>query len=326
MSSFVRIYKKLATHLTVAAMLACGLAPTASGQTSEIQEVSLVHVGDVIDVDVEGSFEFDWRGPIGPDGFLDGINTYGDPIYGQCRTENAIATDIAKAFSKVLRQPKITVRLIDRSRRPAATISGAVRTPYRFGIRRAVSLRELIVASGGLNDDAGGVIKVYRPAGLSCKIQPDGTATPTGNGGLMLDIKIEDLVKGSADADIPILSGDIITVERASPIYVTGAVGNPRPIAAKGPMVLSRVIAMAGGLAKDAIAGDITIFRRDGKETVVIKADLEKIENGSAADIALLPFDVVEIAGKGRAKQKYPPSIAASEAIQLSQLPLKVIE
>lgn len=289
-------------------------------------EGALIHHGDIIDVDVEGSFEFDWRGGVDPEGFLDGINTYGDPIRAVCRSESAVAADVAAAYSKMLRQPKVAVRVIDRSGRAAATVSGAVRSPYRFGIRRKVSLRELIVAAGGITDDAGGTINVFRPSGLSCVAAADGSAVPIGNGGAMFNIKIEDIVNGKRDADVEILSGDVITVEKALPVYVTGAVGNPRPIASKGVIVLSRVIAMAGGLAKDAIPGEVTIFRRKGTESAVIKADLEKIAAGTAEDVEILPFDIVDVGGKGRAKPKYAPLIAAAEQTPASQLPLKIID
>ena len=32
-------------------------------------EANLIHLGDVIDIDVEGNLEFDWRGPLTPEGF-----------------------------------------------------------------------------------------------------------------------------------------------------------------------------------------------------------------------------------------------------------------
>ncbi|MGH9819117.1 MAG: hypothetical protein ACRD43_03015, partial [Pyrinomonadaceae bacterium] len=44
-------------------------------------EIDLVHYGDVIDVDVVGSLDFDWRGTLNPEGFLDGMERIEDPVY-----------------------------------------------------------------------------------------------------------------------------------------------------------------------------------------------------------------------------------------------------
>ncbi len=44
-----------------------------------------IHFGDVIDVDVVGSFEFDWRGRVNPEGFLDGFDKVDRQIFVLCR-------------------------------------------------------------------------------------------------------------------------------------------------------------------------------------------------------------------------------------------------
>ena len=66
----------------------------------------LVHFGDVIDVDVVGGFEFDWRGTLTPDGFLDRMEGVTDPVYALCRSESEIAAEIAKILGRTLRDPK----------------------------------------------------------------------------------------------------------------------------------------------------------------------------------------------------------------------------
>ena len=120
----------------------------------------LVHYGDLIDLDVEGGFEFDWRGRLNPEGFLDGLNTYGDPVYGLCRSESDIAADVVKVYKRLLRDPVVIVRVIDRSNRAVATIDGAIKLPQRFQMRRPARLLELIVLAGGITDDAGGEIRL----------------------------------------------------------------------------------------------------------------------------------------------------------------------
>src|SRR6476469_8334940 len=87
----------------------CFLRPAFS-QTEKTDPTDLVHVGDVVDVDFVGGSDNDWRGPVGPDGTLSSFVTYTAPIRALCRDVDSIAEDIASAYSKVLRDPKVIVR------------------------------------------------------------------------------------------------------------------------------------------------------------------------------------------------------------------------
>ena len=303
--------------------------------TQTLSGDDLIHFGDIIDVDVVGGFEFDWRGTLTPEGFLDGMEGVTEPIYGLCRSEVAIGSEIAKVLGRTLRDPKVVVRILDRSNRAVVRLDGAVRTATRFQIKRPVRLRELIVMAGGLIDGASGEISIFRPKDLSCRptIIPASTGSQTVTGGqdnasISSNIKISDLLSGKVEADPQILSGDIITVNRALPIYVIGAVVNPRPIYSREKMTLSRLIASAGGLAKDADASKVFVFRRDGIEVKSIEVDLIKIKNGNLEDEVLRPFDIIEVASKGGSKRKYPPVGANEQNIDRSrqELPLKIVD
>jgi protein involved in polysaccharide export with SLBB domain len=294
-----------------------------------------VHLGDVVDVDIVGGFEFDWRGKLNPDGYLDSLVGMTEPILGLCRTEKEIAADVAKGYSNILREPVVVVRIIDRSSRAPARLDGAVRTPTRFRLLRPVSLRELLVLAGGLTDAASGEITIFRPANLSCSNRTDLNKDPEksgngpgDNGSQTTNIKISELITGNDAADPQILSGDIITVTRAAPFYVIGAVNNPRPIYSHTEMTVSRAVASAGGPSRDADPTRISIYRRVGDETQVIGVDLIKVKRGDSKDEVLRQFDIVEVASKGGAKRKYPP-LAVSEGIlgrAQTELPLRVIE
>jgi fumarate hydratase class II len=69
--------------------------PTPAG--SDTTESLLIHYGDLIDVDVVGSLDGDWRGTLSPEGFIEGLLFAPDPIYGLCKSEEAIAAEIADA-------------------------------------------------------------------------------------------------------------------------------------------------------------------------------------------------------------------------------------
>lgn len=302
--------------------------------SSEIQrEHDLAHLGDIIDVDIVGGFEFDWRGTLTPEGFLDGVDGFNEPVYALCRTETQIAADVAKAFGRILRDPQIVVRIIDRSNRPVVRLEGAVKTPTRFRLQRAVSLRELLVLAGGLTDGASGEITIYRPRSLSCpaSVPVGGNAlvTPQDNGSQTFIIKLSELIGGNAAANPQILSGDRIEVTKAAaPIYVIGAVNNPRPVYARGQMTVSRVIAIAGGLAKWAEGPKVSVFRREDGVTRIIEADLGKIKRGESEDEILKPSDIIDVRAKGAGKRKYPPVAVSGESRDriMTELPLRVVD
>ena len=282
----------------------------------------LVHPGDVIDVDVVGGFEFDWRGGLSPEGHLKGLPAFEGPIDALCRPEDEIAAEIEKVLLKILRAPKVIVRIIDRSGRALTTIDGAVKMPTRYRLMRPVRLRELIVHAGGLMDDASGTIRIQRQSSLNCVRDSDQTAQD--NGFKTVNIQIDDILKGKTDPEI--MYGDLITVDRAFPVYVIGAVSNPRPLYSRVQMSVSRAIAAAGGLVKNADPTKVVIFRRDGNETRVIDIDLTKTAGERSGDELLKPFDILDVASKGAAKRSVPPVSVDTDTGRRLELPLKVID
>jgi protein involved in polysaccharide export with SLBB domain len=307
-------------------------------------EFNLIHLGDLIDVDVVGSFEFDWRGTLTNEGYLNGLDTLENQVFGLCRKEDDVAKEIAKAYSKTgLRDPQVVVKILDRSNRPNSTLFGAIKTPQRFRIKRPVLLNELIILAGGFTEKASGEIEVFRPVSLSCaeinsqknlSAEKDSTkreryiSTSQDNGSQTINIRISDLLSGKKEANVQILSGDIVTVLEAQPIYVIGGVTNPRQIATRSKMTVSRAISGAGGLSKNADAKKITIFRRAGSDTKIIETDLDKIKANQAEDIVLQAFDIVEVSQKGSEKRKYPPIVKVDDLGEnnSSKLPLQIID
>ncbi len=319
------------------------LSQTPASQQQSESELKLIHLGDLIEVDVVGSYDYDWRGTLTPEGFLNGLDALENRVYGLCRNENEVAAEIAKGYSKFLRDPKVVVKILDRSNRPNTTLFGAVKTPQRFQIERPVYLNELIILSGGFTEKANGEIQIFRPVSLSCaninapktdavdkddKKRERYISASQDNGSRFINIRINDLLSGKKDANVQILGGDIITVLESQPIYVIGGVITPRQIASRSQMTVSRAIAGAGGLSKDADAAKVTIFRRSKSETKIIETDLNKIKANQTEDLVLQAFDIVEVSQKGSVKRKFPPSIKIDETNGSinGKLPLQVID
>lgn len=318
------------------------LIPSTETEKTKKSETSerLIHFGDVIDIDIIGSTEYDWRGRINPEGFLDGLDFIDEPIYALCRSEEAVAADVIKGYSKLLRDPKVAVTIVDQAGRPNSFLYGAVKTPHRFSLQREARLNELIILAGGLTDKASGEIQIIRPANLACRLNKENLSkdenqnsqkvsavTGADSETKTINIKISDLLKGEKDANPVISNGDIITVLQSDPIYVIGGVLSPKQINITGKMTVSRAITSAGGLAKNADAKNVTIFRRVAGETKVIQVNLEYIKAEKAEDIILQKFDIVEVGQSGAEKRKFAPFIKLDENAEKRSLemPLRII-
>lgn len=292
-----------------------------------------IHFGDLIDVDVIGSFEFDWRGTLTPEGFLDGFDKIEEPVYALCRTEVQLASLITAEFVKTLRDPKVAVRILDRSNRAVAYLDGAVKIPQRFQISRPIRLNELLIISGGITDQAGGEINMFRPQNVSCSSiteTSNSSEAKTSQDNALQNrlITIKDLLSGKPEANPQIFSGDIVTVLAAAPIYLIGGVNVPKQISSRSQITLSRAVASAGGVSKQGIEEQVTIFRREGGESRVLTADLKKIKEDEADDPLLKAFDIIEVAEKGRQKRRFPPVVENRGYVSnvLAKLPLRIVD
>jgi protein involved in polysaccharide export with SLBB domain len=292
---------------------------------SIVTSEELIHLGDVIDIDVLGSLEYDWRGRLDAEGFLSAIPYTKEPVFALCRTEDELAANLAEAFAKFLKKPEIVVRVVDRTARQQTRIFGAVRTPMRFQIERPVHLNEILVLAGGIGERASGEIKIFRPAYSSCNAP--GGAQPESE---TLSVKISELLSGKEAANPLVRTGDIVTVEDAKPIFVIGGVAAPQAIFLRDnqKMTVTRAVASAGGTIKNAVKA--VVFRRSlNGASETIEVDLEKVRKKQTEDVSLAAFDIVEVSGTAnvRADKSKPPSVAAFETNQTNQanLPLRVV-
>ena len=326
---FDRLRQRSSTAL-VAGLFAVGaaIAPMVPGQTEppsppgdNVEFIDRIHQGDVIEIRVAGSLEYNWRGSLNPEGFLDGYDRITAPLYAQCKTVQDLGQQLDKALSETLRDPKVEIRIIDRSKRPLATIDGAVRNPQRMQLRRPAALSEIVVSAGGFTDRASGQIIISRPVGASCLGDPGSTRSAR------LDIALTDVLSGKPGSNPVIVSGDLIVVLEASPVFLLGAVKSQGRIDYRADLTVSRAVDSSGGSGKDADLNKVKIFRRDGGSKM-IPVDLEKIRDNEDEDVVLRPFDIIDVPFKGKPPRRLPPVIPddLGEADRRARLPTKIIE
>jgi protein involved in polysaccharide export with SLBB domain len=123
------------------------------------------------------------------------------------------------------------------------------------------------------------------------------TPTPSGN---IISINLNELLEsGDMRNNIPLQSGDVVTVPHAGIVYVLGAVNHP------GGFVLSndrtqlttlKILALAGGQTRVAKLDHAVIVRKDaqGKQTET-EVDLKKIIGLQAEDFPMRASDILYI-------------------------------
>lgn len=262
----------------------------------------LVGPGDEITGKVLAETQFDFVATVDNDGKFQ-VPFFEKEIYAKCRTEKEIRADVSKLLSKYLKNPQFSVQITERKSRPPATIYGEVVTPQQVVLTRKATLLELLSFAGGIKEEAGGMIQVFRTQQPLCSEGEADSDWRTEKNKKDLEVpsrmySLDNLRLGKEEANPVIYPGDVIIVQKASPIYITGEVINPQGIYLKeGGMTLREAIAKIGGVRREAKTKDIKIYRLKGnsKEREVIAVNYELIVKGKQEDPMLKPYDIIEV-------------------------------
>lgn len=279
---------------------------TSSGVSSALDAAGvrkyLLGPGDSLDLRVYNEPQFNSTLTVDDEGnvSLPFIDT---PMRAQCRTDREIKEDVVKALSKYLNKPQVSLRVTEMKSRPAAVVYGAVRNPTPFDMRRRVRLLELLSRSGGVTEQASGDVQVFHTETPMCpepedlpliaalKKTDDSFSVPYSI------YKIEDLKNGVREANPVIWPGDIVLVQEARPVYVTGAVAQPTGLYLRQNLTLSLAIAQVGGPRKGAQTDKVRIIRSKpgAANPEILLYNLNDIKKGKSPDVALQPYDVIDV-------------------------------
>jgi polysaccharide biosynthesis/export protein len=263
--------------------------------------------GDVLDLRVFGQQELNGPLEVDDEGNIH-VPFVDKPIPARCRTDREVGKDITTALTKLLKNPQVSVRVLERRSRPPAVVFGSVRAPQRVQMLRKVRLLELLAISGGVTEQAGGAVQVFHTEPVMCPDPEEALPAPevkadTEPGKNPLNVpfslyKLADLKNGLNEANPVIRPGDIVIVQESSPIYITGSVVSPQGVFLRDKLSLTRAIAMVGGLRKEAKDSAVRIYRQKqgSSEPEVITVDFGAIRKKKQPDIELQAYDVIEVA------------------------------
>ena len=261
----------------------------------------LLGPGDEVTGKVLGEPQFDFVATVDEDGRIE-VPFFDKPIMAKCRTERELRTDVTKLLSKYLRTPEASIRVTQRNSRPPVSIYGEVRQQQQVVLTRKAHLLELISFAGGVSEKSGGMVQVFRTRPPMCT-DPTIENQWKADNASALDVpsrmySLASLRQGREEANPEIFPGDIIVVQKAAPIYVTGEVVRPGEInIPEGGLPLTQAVAMASGITREAKTKTIKVYRRKegSAEPEMIVANYDDIKKGTQKDVMLEPFDIVEV-------------------------------
>jgi len=264
----------------------------------------LVGPNDKIEGKVLGEEQFNFVVTVDDDGMFE-VPFVEQRINAKCRTESEIREDVKKHLSKYLRNPLVSVQVTERRKPIPVTVYGEVRTPQQVELRREARLMELIAFSGGVKEEAGGIVRIFRPQLPVCaESKMAANWREESNNGIEVPSRMYSLSsirQGGKESNPIIYPGDIIAVEKAAPVYINGEINSRTGVYIKeGGLSLTQALAMAGGVREKANLKNVRIYRRmpDSLDRQVIVANLRSIQRKEQKDIMLEPYDIIDIGKK----------------------------
>lgn len=268
---------------------------------SQAQKGYLLGPGDVVKGAVLNEKEFDFVSTVDEDGRIQ-VPFFEQGVLAKCRTEKELRADVSQLLSKYLRNPQVQIQVTERNSRPPVTVYGEVKQQQQIVLTRRTQLLELISFAGGVTEEAGGLIQVFRTRSPMCgdATEENSWKTETSDG---LDVpsrvySLSSLRQGRDEANPIILPGDIIVVQKAAPVYFVGEVRQPTGVLLKeGGLSLSQALAMVGGVNREAKTKDIKIHRLKpgSKDRDIIAVNYDLISKREQKDIMLEPYDIIEV-------------------------------
>jgi polysaccharide biosynthesis/export protein len=239
-----------------------------------------IHAGDIVDVRVFDSPEYDVGMPVSASGDI--AIPYAGIFHIEGMTSLQAAAAIANLFEErqILRDPRVIVTTQQFGY--SVTVLGEVRAPGIYALAGRRRLIDILTEAGGITDRAGHVIEIF---GADSMKNPQS---------LLWDPTLRE----NDNADVELTAGQTVMVSRCGVVYIGGNVGRAGafPLCDSNHTTLSEVIALAQGIKPSSYGQRTLLFRTSGSGTrVVEKIRLEDVLRGKRTDIIMQPDDILFI-------------------------------
>src|ERR1043166_8595580 len=274
--------------------------PTQSAMPGELQNSLdaqgrgryLVGPGDILDVRVFGQPDLNSTVEIDDEGNISSLPFLEEPIPAMCRNEKDIQKSIAKAYSRYIKNPRVSVLVKERRSRPPAVVFGAVRAPTRIQMMRRARLHEVLVAAGGVTLSASGKIQIVHTEREMCP--QDSIPTPDIAEGLSSSTFDKAALTEKSDAPVmsPISNNSSYTATAST------AASKPQAVSSFSGQQGSKPVAKTDDKTEASVATDAS----EGKKPLIGPLDIghidiyeiDTVRNGvGSTDPYIRPGDIV---------------------------------
>jgi polysaccharide export outer membrane protein len=267
LSSWARGTARWLVALLLGSLMAAGAWAAGNGGEPSIGEYRL-GAGDILHITVYQN----------PDLTLDTrvseAGTISFPLLGNVHVGGLTVTEAEHKLAAGLRsgnfikQPQVTV-LVSQVHGNEASVLGQVNRPGRFPLEVAgLRLTDLLAMAGGIAPTGADVVTVVGTReGRPYRMEVDLPTVFQANG---------------RGADIPIVNGDVIWVDRAPMVYIYGEVQRPGALRLERNMTVMQVLAAGGGLTQRGTERGMRIHRLgpDGKMHEIEPKMDDEVRNG----------------------------------------------
>jgi polysaccharide export outer membrane protein len=218
-------------------------------------------------------------------------------VHAAGMTTEQLKTTLIQQYSKDLRNPQISVELLDFGSQPVS-VMGAVNRPGVRQLEGHKTLVEAISLAEGLRPDSGPRVNISRQIQYGPIPLPNARLDETGKYSVA-DVGVKDLLGGTHPSEnIVVFPNDVITIPVAETIFVIGDVKKPGEITLKGDGVsVLQALSYAQGFGEQPSPGGAKIIRvvPGTAERHEIPVDLGKIIAGKSEDVAMRPNDILVV-------------------------------
>ncbi|AFL87762.1 periplasmic protein involved in polysaccharide export [Terriglobus roseus DSM 18391] len=205
-------------------------------------------------------------------------------VAGMSVKEAEVAMSERFESAEIFHSAQVSIELTEAPQHFATVVGEVKGTVPILGPKR---LLEVMAANGGIPATASTVLRIDRL----------GQAEP-----IIVDIGNDPA--RTVQANVPIFTGDVITVGRVGQYYVLGAVMRPGVGQLSGsiPVTAVEAVSAAGGLTFPAKGDQATLIRNVGGQRTVINLQLRQIQDGKLADVVLQSDDILLVPSSGLKK------------------------
>lgn len=209
-----------------------------------------------------------------------------------------LEAELTRALKEYIQEPEVSVELVEQRSRPV-TVLGAVKNPGSYQLHGARTLIEVLSLAGGVDADAGYLLRIARRTSQGLLPLPgakrDATADYT-----VAEVNLQEAMDGKyAAGSLQVKPNDVITIPRAKMIYVIGEVKKPGAFVLHETQYVSvlQALAMAEGMTQTAGRKSAKVLRPDGdgNHREEIPVNVGQILAGKVPDTRLEAGDILFI-------------------------------